>query len=474
VGFHRNFYFSHTVLTVGDCAAYLLNRIAGKAFYRPQSTSSYLSRDGDVAQVRKEAQAWWTEFQKKGEQQTLVDATAAGDPAQAQLLCQRYPEAAPAALMRGVSASKNSWSRAALLRMLAPFNGSDVEAFLQHELRQGPSMQARVAAASVLHDRGNPEATEVMLQAWKDCQGKPLDSESGAGDVMQYLAYCDSPDAIEVLGTNILQRSVGDRLQLVEYVGGMYQNKKCSDLTSNAVEKFLVAALQDVDETSMSGTIGGKSMNCPRICDMAGFFLNKNWPARYDFDLAASLKIRDSQILQSRNIWRRANQLPELPAPSAKAIKLDPANANKVMAVEWADGGVKPDKEFADGVESLKGKLITAGDIVGILTAYASKPSAGTGGIQLRVRKDEDLTGVTISVQLLPGVAPGRGHEWKSVSQSGTLGQKGILGMFGGMFVDYSQEAGRWDTLTRAANQAIAGAPETPFNISVRMEGTGR
>ena len=58
--------------------------------------------------------------------------------------------------------------------------------------------------------------------------------------------------------------------------------------------------------------------------------------------------------------------------------------------------------------------------------------------------------------------------------QSGTLGQKGLLGSFGGMFVDYSQEAGRWDTLTRAANQAIAGAPETPFNISVRMEGAGR
>ena len=54
VGYHRNFYFSHTVLTVGDCAAFILNRIAGKAFYTSQSTSSYLSKDGNVAQVRKE------------------------------------------------------------------------------------------------------------------------------------------------------------------------------------------------------------------------------------------------------------------------------------------------------------------------------------------------------------------------------------------------------------------------------------
>ena len=106
VGYHRNFYFSHTVLTVGDCAAFILNRIAGKAFYTPQSTSSYLSKDGNVAQVRKDAQAWWAEFQQKGEKQTLVDATAAGDPAQAQLLCQRYPEAAAGCGHQGARAQQ--------------------------------------------------------------------------------------------------------------------------------------------------------------------------------------------------------------------------------------------------------------------------------------------------------------------------------------------------------------------------------
>jgi hypothetical protein len=207
---------------------------------------------------------------------------------------------------------------------------------------------------------------------------------------------------------------------------------------------------------------------------MAGFFLNQNWPARYDFDLAASLQIRDRQILQSRNIWRRANNFPELPPPPAKSIKLEPAEANKVTFVEWPEGGVKPDKEFADAVESLKGRLITADDIVGILTNYTTKPCAGTGGIHLNVRKDEDLTGVAISVRLPAGVAPDRGHSWKSVAQSGNLGQKGLLGSFGGMFVDYSQEAKRWDSLTRAANQAIAAPPETPFSISVRMDGASQ
>ena len=142
------------------------------------------------------------------------------------------------------------------------------------------------------------------------------------------------------------------------------------------------------------------------------------------------------------------------------------------MAVEWAEGGVAPDKDFADRVKALKDKLITPGDIVGVLTSYTSKPVAGTGGIQLRVRKDEDLTGVTISVRLLAGVAPGRGQDWKAVQQSATLGQKALLGMFGGMFVDYSQEARRWEELTRAAKQAIAAPPKTPFFIYVGLSGT--
>ena len=67
VGFWREGTFSHTVLTVGDCAAQILNQIAGKAFYQPKSTSSYLSKDGDVVQVRRDAEAWWNEVNGKGQ-----------------------------------------------------------------------------------------------------------------------------------------------------------------------------------------------------------------------------------------------------------------------------------------------------------------------------------------------------------------------------------------------------------------------
>ena len=404
VGYHRNFYFSHTVLTVGDCAAFILNRIAGKAFYEPQSTSSYLSKDGNVVQVRQDAQAWWAAFQSKGEKQMLVEATEAGNaPGQAQLLWQRYPEAAVDAVIKGARASTNQWHRVQMIELLAKSAEPPVNVFLEQELEKGPFLQSRAAAASVLAKRGRPEAVAVMIQVWTNSGAAAITDEHGVGSVMQFLAHADSPEAIEALHVNFFQHSVGDQLQLVEYVGGEYgSQKQRSAATSSAVEKFLVSVLQDEEVTSMSGTMGDKPLNNPRICDMAGFYLNKNWPNRYEFDLAASLKVRERQRLVCQNIWRKANQLPELPLPQARTIELAPGEANKVVAIEWAEGGVAPDKDFADRVEALKDKLITPGDIVGVLTAYTSKPAGGTGGIQLRVRKDEDLTGVTISVGCWP------------------------------------------------------------------------
>jgi hypothetical protein len=59
VGCHRDFYFSHHVLTVGDCAEIILSRIAKQDFFKPRSTFSYMSMDGQVEATRKKAEAWW-------------------------------------------------------------------------------------------------------------------------------------------------------------------------------------------------------------------------------------------------------------------------------------------------------------------------------------------------------------------------------------------------------------------------------
>ena len=57
VGRWRSYTFSHYVLTVGDCAEQTLEHIAGQRFYQPRTTSSYLSKDGDVPAVRAAVEA---------------------------------------------------------------------------------------------------------------------------------------------------------------------------------------------------------------------------------------------------------------------------------------------------------------------------------------------------------------------------------------------------------------------------------
>ena len=178
-------------------------------------------------------------------------------------------------------------------------------------MEQGPLLQGRAAAASVLAKRGRPEAVAVMIQAWTNSGTAAITDEHGVGSVMQFLAHADSPDAIEALHGNFFQRSVGDQLQLVEYVGGGYGNpKQRSAATVDAVEKFLVLALADVEVTSMSGTMGDKPLNNPRICDMAGLYLNKNWPDRYEFDLAASLKSASASAWSARTSGGRPTNCP--------------------------------------------------------------------------------------------------------------------------------------------------------------------
>src|SRR5207244_11567667 len=97
VGYQRNFYFSHFVLRVGDCAEAVLERIAGRTFWEPRSSSAAMLKDGQIKEVRKSVQDWWDAFKRNGEKQVLIDGVSSGDynsPKQAKRLVNKYPESA--------------------------------------------------------------------------------------------------------------------------------------------------------------------------------------------------------------------------------------------------------------------------------------------------------------------------------------------------------------------------------------------
>src|SRR5665213_1228525 len=230
----------------------------------------------------------------------LIDGTEAGDgntPSQAEKLVEHYPKTALEPLIKGTEAATDEWVKARLVQLFEKFDSPKVLAFLNKIMREGTASPS-VIAAEILNRKGKHEAIDVMIQKWKDAK-----TTDETGSLAGFLANLDSPEAIEALGQNLAGRSIRDRMGIVNVVGesgtaaaGFFSGTNWSAATDAAIEKFLVAELEDASQVIVeSGIRMGKSYIDPRVCDMAGLQLNQRWPARYDFNLSASLKVRDEQ-----------------------------------------------------------------------------------------------------------------------------------------------------------------------------------
>ena len=477
VGFHRNFYFSHTVLTVGDCAEAILQRITGKSFFESRSTYSYMSKDGETSAIRKAAESWWVEFQKKGEKQMLIEAiTSPGPdaPAQAEILCRRYPEIAAATLIRGVQATTNSWIRTRLIEQVSKFDEPQVTNFLSREMLTALELQARVAAAYGLRDRGKAEAVQAMIHEWANLAGSKPHDDSGLEEVVHFLGSSDSVLAIQALGRDLRQRPVNTKWEVIECLGetdSFFSHRTAipSTATLNAMEECLVTALEDTEERfRMSYGRNNLSVSDPRICDMAGFLLAERWPEHYSFDFSASLQSRNRQRVECMNVWRRNHNLPTLPIPQSRATRVKPEQATLVTAVEWAENSAKPSVDFAALVDSFRNKPLEISKLVSLLAGFAAKPDTQTSGIEFKAIKDEDLTGVLITVRLLRGTPPTESQGW-DVNERVTLGRKSLHGSSGSGILSAYSATNQWDDFAEAAAKALAAEPKMPFEISVRL-----
>ena len=236
--------------------------------------------------------------------------------------------------------------------------------------------------------------------------------------------------------------------------------------TDEAVEKLLVSALSDKgQEMGESGSRMGKNYIDPRVCDMAGVFLNQLWPQRYEFDLAANLKIRDNQLINCQNVWRREHQLPLLPLPVSSTNLVSRTETAKVTKVEWLAGNINPTDAFASHAAELNGKILDGTNVVDLLLAFATHPEPGASGITFQARKDDDLSGVRITFGLLPGTPPSDKDDWR-FAQDCMVGTAAIDCRAGGIF---ATERRCWDDLLRDITSALAAAPDTPFVINVKL-----
>lgn len=477
------------VLTVGDCAEAILQSITGKSFFGGRSgggylSNTYMSAAGEGPAVRKAAEAWWADFQKKGERQALVDGVASGGPdapAQAGFLTQRYPDVATEALVRGAKTATNGSVRADLVDQIGTMGKPSSLEFLRDELVHGPQLQSRVAAAFALRTLEHGTAVAAMIEEWRRKPEQTEESKKVWEQVPEFLTGCDSNEAISALTADIGQRSPEAKYRVVLALGDTnrwfwrHEAQPASPKTVEATEAALVVLLEDTTECfNTSYHRIDKGLMDPRVCDLAAWFLSDRWPGRYSFDVEGTLEGRNRQRLLNLNAWRTAHNLPAVPVPAPKPIterpKVGSADSTVVTSVEWSEDSAEPLSSFAARISAMKNQRLDAGRFVEVLTTFASHPESNAMGFDLKAFRGGDLTGVRLIARLIPGPPPGSdGTIGWHVSRDVELGGHLIQGSSGGG----GTTANDWEDLASGIKKAVSSLPETPFEISARIVGVG-
>lgn len=363
VGYHRNFYFSHHVLRVGDAALAVLETIAGRRFYQRTNTNAEAVKDGQAQTLKKAALVWWAEFEKKGEKQVLIDAVSQGGKnavSQAQRLVKKYPDAAIPAIVQGLAHAKDAWTRSGLVEQAGELKGDGAIELLRRELETGKELSTRLAAATALHRQGKTgEAVDAMIAQWRE-GGRPDDDDRWTGQsLIGFLASSGQVRAIDALAADLNKRPVDVRTSVVSTFGsGNFsffstgaglsagpgeQHQRIDKKVEDAIENLLATALADTERRiGMSMTWNGASFTEPQVCDLAAFVLSQRWPERYKFDSTVSSKQRERTRLEMLNVWRKARGKDPIDLPELVTIPPVPATEIDPLIEQWLaarDGG---------------------------------------------------------------------------------------------------------------------------------------
>lgn len=367
VGYHRDFYFSHHVLTVGQCAERTLWKIAGRHF-----------------KDKAEAEKWWQGIAEKGEQQVLIEAVNRGDrdsPVQAKKLAQQYPDVALAAIVQGTKSSRSTWVRNSLQKLASDF-GDPATPFLVQEMMSAPELESRVSAGSLLPDDKQAVAVKTMIAEWQKLdEGKKADptdvqtlmngDADGVEALIEFLATRNDEQPVMVLHDRFGNHSAKVRLCIVSTFakrsGSMSltmsgsgpglsvpdQPPETSAVVSSAIESLLIHAMGDTEKREgLSGSWGSYQFSNPRICDMAGHVLAGIFPDKFTFDGNGLLDQREQQRIAAINIWRKRHG--QRPLPAYQPWRIEPLPKATTQPILKQIIAAKNDADRAGPVRSLE------------------------------------------------------------------------------------------------------------------------
>ena len=325
IGYHRDFYFSHHVLRVGDCAAKIISRISGKNFYHRKSTNGAMTKDGKASETKIAVQKWWAGYQKKGRKQMLIDGTAQGDRDSIRQLAQLekdFPDAVLEPLIDGASKTDQPYIFIDFVRRLGKMSDGRSLAFLRSQFESRANLQERIALAVQLIIRGEkdvvPEIVEEFENLVKLYNANPKDnSNDRAESILSFLVSTGDSKSIAVIEQNFAKLPVNERLEAVESVLNYGQpfltvyvipdefRHADGQAFSLAIKRFLHHALADTQRrVGMSMGRNKHNFQDPRICDFAAYALAQRWPLKYKYPVKATLEERESNQLELLNAWK--------------------------------------------------------------------------------------------------------------------------------------------------------------------------
>lgn len=324
VGFHRDFHFSHTILTIGDCAQQILSRMTGQNFYSPGSTSGYMSNEDKMLAVQKAARGWYATYQKKGLRQMLVDDLSAGEIPPDSLVAQLKavdPSAVEAAVLAGAANASRDWIVRQFISQLDGINNGKTTGALVNLMKTHTNLEVRVDAATCLLNRDHPEALPAVLHEWSGYHGTKSSFNDPFETLADILACHGSERAVKALVEGWAARTPGQRLKIVEVIGScMGEKPRDQSFDSNAKPRrpsaaalalaieLLALALADT-ETSY-GISGGRAYGEDCIGDFALYSLQQIDAAKYTYSPKADRQQREAERIAATNLWRKENGKP--------------------------------------------------------------------------------------------------------------------------------------------------------------------
>ncbi|WP_395741387.1 HEAT repeat domain-containing protein [Prosthecobacter sp.] len=487
VGFHRDFYFSHTILTVGDCAQQILSRMSGQKFYSRHSTSGYMSDEEKMLDVQKAARKWWAEYQQKGKKQMLVDSIAAGETLPDTLVRQlqaEAPDAVTEAVLRGADKAQTPWMQRQFIHQLGLLKSPAVTAMLLKFMQKNPDQEVRLEAAARLLNQDHPKALPALLHEWDILPAGDSNARNGAYETLvELLLATGEVQALRKIVDGWDNRPVHERFEVIlkmgewlkprshDYYFSAVKLRPVSPEVKAAAIALLVHALEDRQtRDGYGGGMGDFRFNNPPVCDFALWALHEVDGQKFAFTPKADRRQRDAERIAAANVWRQEHQQPLLPPPPSPGVPLAEKDALKIVTVH-----IEPAKGFEDTplvkqALALRGTHFGPKTISSLLLSFASEPIRAASGLRIEALREGDLTGVELHLRIDPGTYPTDENKGWNTMHNGQFGSQRLGSSSGSGPLSFARKAAVWESFEGEITTGLKLPPTTGFSLCAGLK----